>query len=106
MDFRELYLFVQHIKKNIHCRECGAYYDDENIRIIGTVLDEGYFQANCPECKHNTIINVVFGPKNNRNHRPIKVIPEHKIITQNDILDMQNFLKNFDGDFIKLFNKK
>lgn len=106
MDFRELYLFVQHIKKNIACRECGATYNDENIRIIGTVLDEGYFQANCPECNHNTIINVVFGSKNDRNHRQIKAIPKHKIITSNDILDMQNFLKNFDGDFIKLFNNK
>ena len=104
MDFRELFSFVQHIKKNIPCRECGASYEEENLRLIGTVFDHGYIQAECPECEHSMIINVVFGPKNARQHRSIKTPLNHEIIEPNDILDMQNFLKNFDGDFIKLFN--
>jgi hypothetical protein len=30
----------------------------------------------------------------------------HKQITKNDILDVKNFLNNFDGDFKKIFTKE
>ena len=107
MDFRELFLFVEHIKKSIPCQECGYHYNDQDFRLIGTVFDQGYIQANCTKCKRTVIINVVFGAKNARTHRSLNSQNlNHKIISQDDILDMQNFLKKFDGDFIKLFNNK
>ncbi len=103
MTFEELKQLVKEIKANITCRECSSRFKEKDISLIGTILKEGYLQAKCPTCKHNTIINVSFGTTQ-RKHRKIRKKPQ--VITPNDILDMQNFLRNFDGNFIKLFNKK
>ncbi len=105
MNFAELKKLIKEIKDNVPCQDCKAKFKDRDISLIGTVLNEGYLQAKCSACKNNTIINVVFGTSK-RQHRKIAKPQATKIITSNDILDMQNFLKDFDGNFIKLFNKK
>ncbi|MBT5016525.1 hypothetical protein HN748_00070 [Candidatus Peregrinibacteria bacterium] len=104
MNFEEFKQLVKEIRGTITCRECDSKFEDRDISLIGTILKEGYLQAKCPKCKHNTIINVFFGPANRKHRKILKKKP--RIITPNDILDMQNFLRSFDGDFIKLFNKK
>jgi hypothetical protein len=103
MNFEDLRKLIEDIKKTIACRECDGKLNDENIRIIGTVFNEGFFHGRCPECNHDMIINVIF-TKTARPHRSLK--KEMKLVTKNDILDMHNFLRAFNGDFISLFGKK
>lgn len=100
MNFEELKKIIEEIKRDMPCRDCNSPFKDTDIRIIGSILDETYIIARCHTCKNNTIINVV----PTRKHGGLKKTPE--IINKDDILDMQNFLKSFDGDFAKLFNKK
>ncbi len=102
MNFEEFKKVIEEIKSDIPCRDCGSAFNDSDIRIIGSVLTETYIIARCHACSNTTIINVVATP--HRKHRKLKQSP--KVITQNDILDMQNFLKDFDGDFSRLFNNK
>lgn len=105
MNFSELKKLIKEIKDTVTCRECDNKFKDKDIRIIGTVIREGFFLAHCSLCKNTMIINVVFRDKN-RKHRHIQKKTPINIISKNDILDMRNFLKEFDGDFINLFNKK
>ena len=105
MNFNELKQLIKEIKATITCRECKGPFKDKDIRVIGTVFNEGFLHARCPECKHDMIINVVFA-QIQRKHRNVKSPQPMKIVTKNDILDMRNFLKQFDGDFISLFNSK
>lgn len=104
MNFYELKQLIKEIKATIPCRHCEKPYSDREIRIIGTVLNEGFFMANCRNCQIEVIINVIFKEKK-LIHRPLKN-RSIKPIDKDDILDMRNFLKNFNGDFATLFRKK
>lgn len=105
MNFHELKHILARIQKKIPCRDCGTHFKDTHIRIIGTVLNEGYFMAVCAECKNKTLINVQM-KKEGRKQQTLKATETHiEQVTADDVLDMRNFLKNFDGDFTHLFQK-
>lgn len=106
MNFHELTLIIRDIQKNIPCRVCKKTVDDKNIGIIGTIFNEGFFHARCEQCGHDMIINVTLRARNGRPHRPLHSKNRMKLVNQNDILDMRNFLKNFNGDFISLFQNQ
>jgi hypothetical protein len=108
MNFEDLRKIILEIQDTIPCRECEGIFNDKDIRIIGTVLNEGFFHLKCSSCTHSMIVNVIFGGKN-RKHRKIQQKKDVTVVTKNDILDMRNFLKGFDGNFKKIFtpnNKK
>lgn len=72
---------------------------------MGAAFNEAYFMGRCQNCPNDVIIHATLGYA--RPHRGLK---EHthtmKVVDQNDILDMRNFLREFNGDFISLFTKK
>lgn len=107
MNFHELKHLIAKIQKTLPCRDCGTTFKDSQIRIIGTVLNEGYFMALCGQCKNKTLINVQL-QNNARKQRLLKngVAGEIKQVTADDVLDIHNFLKDFKGDFAQLFEKK
>ena len=93
------------------CRNCGTRFEDKHIGIIGTFLHEGYFIAVCHQCENRMLISVTSDflqrshnglKKQNRRYQESHI----RTISPDDVLDMRNFLKNFDGDFINLFDKK
>lgn len=102
MNFDDLKQILEKIRNGIPCRECKTHFENQHIRIIGTLLNEGYFMALCPQCANRMLISVSLQSQQ-RVHRPITQV---RNISPNDVLDMRNFLKNFDGDFINLFSKK
>lgn len=105
MNFSQLKKLIQEVKKSIPCKECGATYKDKGLRLIGSLWNESFLLAQCLECKNEMIINIVLTQE--RGHRRLsKNRGTFKPISSNDILDMRNFLKQFNGDFINLFSKK
>ncbi|MDP2625015.1 MAG: hypothetical protein Q8P27_02400 [Candidatus Peregrinibacteria bacterium] len=105
MNYEDFKQIIEEIQENIVCRECKAQFNDRDIRIIGTVFNEGYFITRCRDCKNRMIINVILKTKK-RAHRQINKRRFMKNVTQDDVLDMRNFLKEFDGNFIHLFQTK
>lgn len=113
MNFKALKEILAKICASLPCRNCGTPFKDHQIQIIGAFLSEGYFIAFCQTCQHRTIISVglnVFarvhqGLKRNHENRPFEINTAWPSISTNDILDMRNFLKAFDGDFINLFKE-
>lgn len=107
MNFEELNRLIQEIKSTIPCRNCGATYEDKDIRIVGTVLNEGYFMSFCQKCKTKLVINVIF-KSSKRTHRSLEGTRTSTLhtIDANDVLDMRNFLRDFNGDFSHLFGEK
>ncbi|MFA6918172.1 MAG: hypothetical protein WC285_05090 [Candidatus Gracilibacteria bacterium] len=61
-------------------------------------------EMRCAKCKLSTLVTVIVTPAaleiKEQNHRT------HRGISDNDILDVKNFLNNFDGDFKKVFNSQ
>lgn len=108
MNFQDLRIIIRQIKKNINCPKCKGKYSDQDIEVIGTLGDEHtFFHAVCPKCEAEAVINVAI----QMNDMEIN-IPELKKLANNiskekvsinEILDIHNFLDNFDGDFKDLF---
>ena len=61
----------------------------------------------CKKCGHSAIINVLITPEVEIKKKRLKKTGDrkHRKISQNDILDIKNFLDNFDGNFKKIFHK-
>ena len=73
-------------------------FDNESRNILMPVNRKYPFDdlmAACRECKNEVIVNVVFKEKR-MIHRRIGKSKTFQPITPDDILDIRNFLKNFD----------
>lgn len=108
MNFHDLRLIVNQIKKTLKCPKCATKYSDEDIELIGDLGDEQvFFHAWCPECESESVINVQIDPQWFFGPEPrLGSAPRMGHISSNEVLDMHNFLKEFNGDFSKMFDKE
>ena len=112
MNYSEIKNAIEHLLKTLNCSSCDAKYTEEDIHIIATTNNEGLFEARCPECGASTILTVMLSPEPSIiENAPNEAVGEmsslprtHRGISQNDVLDMKNFLGRFDGNFKKLFH--
>lgn len=108
MNLNELATTVDHLKKTCTCPQCNSKYEDKDISVLATTTIEGLLEMKCPKCQLSTLVTVLISPvlevkeKNSRTHRGLS---EHSI-SNDELLDIKNFLSNFDGDFKKIFEKK
>lgn len=110
MLFKELKHLMAQIKRDVTCNNCSKSYDESGIVIVGAMNDEVILHLNCSGCGSQSVLNAVLDKyQENRKHSGLKIrnleranLPE---ITSNDVIDIHNFLKNFGGDFKKLFSK-
>ncbi|MFA5793314.1 MAG: hypothetical protein WC897_05645 [Candidatus Gracilibacteria bacterium] len=100
MNFHDLKIIVNKIKREITCPNCQNKYVDESIEIIGAINDEQFFfQAFCADCKLLSFITMHIDADAPITDLPkLGTAPRMGKITQDEVLDMHNFLKDFDGD--------
>ncbi len=105
MNYPEVNNAVEHIKKTCKCAECGSAYKEEEINIVASTKNEGLFELKCTKCKLSTIITVLISEEIEIKEKNLLESSFKKTISQNDVLDIKNFLLDFDGNFKKIFNK-
>lgn len=109
MKFSDIKNALKHLIKTNRCLHCQGQYDLEEINIIATTKLEGLFEMHCGKCHLSSIMTVVVSPEIEvKKTNPGNITEKfpgrsHGGISPNDILDVKNFLNNFDGDFKKLF---
>lgn len=111
MNFDELQEIVKHLKKNIPCNTCKKRFQNEDVQVLSTYHNEGLFYFHCHYCKNQLIVHVAISTSKKEGAKEgdpaeniINIETKDAIsIDQNEVLDMHNFLKNFNGDFKKLF---
>lgn len=103
MKFSEIKSSLEHLIKTSTCLQCKKAYTLEDVHVVATTKTEGLFEMHCPSCHSGSIVSVFLTPQLEiRNYRSIK---NGETVTQNDILDVKNFLNKFDGNFRKIFTK-
>ena len=109
MNFHDLRVIVGQIKKTIACPKCKGKYTDEDIELIGSLGDEQtFFHADCNKCESESIINVSIQfdyPDFTDMPKKLGSAPRMGHISANEVLDMHNFLKDFNGNFVDMFKK-
>jgi hypothetical protein len=80
---------------------------NQDIDIIGSVDGvHHFFQTHCPKCNISALLQVTIEDITPNGQLPrLGTAPRMECIHHNDVLDMHNFLKTFEGDFSSLFKK-
>lgn len=111
MNYALLKEIIVHLKRGFKCPECQRRYANKSIGLA-EINDEGInLRLSCSRCTTVVVANVslvdVKKAKNTRKHRSVKVkANKFSSVTENDVLDVRNFLKGFDGSFKNLFKQK
>jgi hypothetical protein len=105
MNFSEIQSAVKHLQKTCKCTQCKAKYKPADINVLASTSIEALFELKCEKCDLSAIVTVT-----NAAEEEIRKISrgarQHSKISENDILDIKNFLNNFDGNFKELFKNK
>ena len=97
---------------SVKCNVCKQHYEVDNIKVISQHEDLWFLSVFCSSCHSRYIVAVVI-----EQDRAPEIVtdltdkePEKFLnmdsITTNEVLDMHNILKNFDGNFSRLFSQK
>jgi hypothetical protein len=113
MNLNDLTEVIRHIRREMVCPSCQKKYNIQNIHILASSKTECLIEMYCKYCKKTMLTDIVATPKGPNGKiapedRPKQEVPLiNQVLTNgishNDVLDVHNFLENFDGDFKELF---
>lgn len=93
-NFHEI---LEQIKRQLHCPVCGKKYEQGEIKLRGSFSHILVIQTICSG-GHSTLF--VTNTKN-----PKEIVKDKKPVITDDVLDLHNALKKFNGDFEKKWQK-
>ena len=103
---------IKRLLTSIKCSSCGQHYEGDNIDILGHQEDLWFLRVFCPSCYTQCLVIAII--KEGEAPEVITDLTKAELDrlrdvgapTADDMLDMHNFLKAFDGDFSRLFTQK
>ena len=102
---------VKRLMASIKCAVCGQRYRVDDINVLGHHEDLWFLSASCPACHTRCLVAAVI--REGRLPEVTTDLTKAELdrfrnmsrVTTDDVLDMHNFLKGFDGDFSQLFSQ-
>ncbi|MBI2464499.1 hypothetical protein HYV57_06090 [Candidatus Peregrinibacteria bacterium] len=104
MNFKELKIIINFLRKKIQCPNCANCYFEKDISVLNTTRNEGVIFMECSKCGGNILLSVGLDQKVKT--KKIMMKNSDQLISSNDVLDMHNFLKSFNGDLEEYIIKK
>jgi len=101
MNIKVFKALLVHMKQKYRCVKCKKRLADRELSLKDLDTKMITIQSDCSKCKTQALFEVQLLDNSTREHKAIK---QTKVST-NDILDVKNFLKDFDGSFKDLFKK-
>src|SRR3990167_6080479 len=106
MSFKLLKQVIAHLKKTSSCPFCKTRFIDDSFLVLATSVSltgvcAGLFLVMCPKCSAQAFAMVEIGSaaeKLKKEFIRIRTKPTSPNISANEILDMHNFLKSWQGD--------
>jgi hypothetical protein len=103
---------IKRLMASIKCGVCGHRYEVDNINVLSHDQDLWFLSASCLACHTRCLIAAIV--REGKVPEVITDLTEAELVrfrntgklTADDVLEMHNFLKNFDGDFSQLFSRK
>jgi ferredoxin len=102
---------IKKLMASMKCDSCGRHYESYNIDILGHREDMWFLRVLCSTCHTQCLVAAVVREEKvpaALNDLTAAEINGHRRekIEIDDVLDMHNFLIDFNGDFSKLFGQK
>ncbi len=103
---------IKRLLASIKCGACGQCYEVDNVDVLGQQEDLWFLGVFCPTCHTQYLVVAVV--KEDKVTEVITDLTEAELekfsgmggVIADDILDMYKFLKDFGGDFSRLFSRK
>jgi len=103
---------IKKLISSVKCTACGQRYAEDDVKILGHQEDLWFLGVSCSVCHTRCLAAAVI-----REDRAPEVITDltkaeqEKFrdvarLTADEVLDMHNFLKDFGGDFSRLFSHR
>ena len=97
---------------SMKCGICEQRYEVDNVSVLGHEQDLWFLSAFCSACHTRCLVAAVV--KEDRVPEVITDLTEAELdrfksldtLSTDEMLDMHNFLRGFDGDFSRLFNQR
>ncbi len=102
---------IKRLIATIKCGTCGQNYREDHVDIVKHDDDVWFLNVFCPSCKVKSLVAAVIKREkdieavNDLTGAEITRFEHLDVVDGDDMLDMREFLKNFDGDFSTLFQK-
>jgi hypothetical protein len=103
---------IKRLMASAKCGVCGQRYEEDGIKILAHQEDLWFLGMSCAACYTGCLMAAVI--KENKAPEVITDFTEAElekfknvgVLTANELLDMHNFLKDYDGDFSRLFSQE
>ena len=103
---------IKKLISSIKCGSCGQHYEEDHIDIIEHSDELWFLRVFCPSCHVKSLVAAII-----REDKKPEVITDltgeelssfkdMEAIGADEVLDMHNFLKDFKGNFPRLFRRK
>lgn len=98
------------------CIQCQQRFSVDDMRVVGRNGNLWVLAVRCPECASQSFVAAVVGEHDDGTTveaAAIDLIDEDleepdnvELVDVDDVLDMHEFLEEFDGNFLRLFSRR
>ena len=98
---------IKRLMASMKCESCGQHYEVYNIDVLGHREDLWFLRVRCSACHTQCLVAAIV-----KESRMSEVVTDlsafeldefkDNVIEIDDVLNMHNFLKDFDGNFSRL----
>jgi hypothetical protein len=100
------------------CVQCRQPFSLDDMRVVGRNGNLWVLAVRCPECSSQSFVAAVVGEHDDGTTveaAAIDLVDEEMLeedpdfaepVDVDDVLDMHEFLEEFDGNFLRLFNRR
>jgi len=100
---------IKRLIASIKCGACGQHYEEDNIDVIEHSEELWFLRVFCSACRVKCLVAAII--REDEKAEVITDLTEVELdrfkdvdeVTVDDMLDMHNFLKDFNSDFPRLF---
>ena len=103
---------IKKLIANMKCGICGQLYAESNIHILGHRDDLWFLGIFCPACHSQGLVAAVIKEGElpevyaELSDEELTKFSQGEAVEANDVLDMHEFLKEFDGNFSAFFSRE
>ena len=104
--------FIKRLMTSVKCGVCGQHYGADNISVLSHQEELWFLRVSCSACQTQCLVAAIV--KQGKMPKIVTDLTETELENlrnvgapiADDILDMHNFLKGFNGDFSRRFNQR
>ena len=98
---------IKRLMASMKCESCGQHYEVYNIDVLGHREELWFLRVHCSACRTQCLVAAIV--KESKISEVVTDLSEieldefkDNVIEIDDVLNMHNFLKDFDGNFSRL----